>query len=110
MNLPFDDLAALTGELKNGHFKGLYQLPFARFQESSKRWWLSPTSKRIAFPHGKITVSIRENWIEDGKVFVGFNTEKGICDPTVRGEQYVIIAHYVALSCALLRAASHSTN
>jgi len=92
MNLPYDSVSELARDLRVAHFDYLHALPFNRFTESSieasERWWLTPTTDKIAFPFGKITLSTRERWLKrrhPDKIFVGFNVEKGDCQSGIEG-------------------------
>lgn len=99
MNLPFKTVQDLVLELGKSHFKGFNALPYNRFSDSgiasSERWWLSPTKDNPAFAFGKIVATTLEEWVEAGKVFVGFNVEKGILEPFIKGEDYVLKQHWL---------------
>jgi hypothetical protein len=94
MNLPFKTVQDLVLELGKSHFNGFNALPYNRFSDSgiasSERWWLCPTKDKLGFAYGKIVATTREDWVEPGKVFVGFNVEKGILDKGIKGDGYVL--------------------
>ena len=94
MNLPFNTIREIVLELRKSRFSDFNALPYNRFTESgidsSERWWLCPTKDKLGFAHGKVVATAREHWVEDGKVFVGFNVEKGILYPAIKGDGYVL--------------------
>lgn len=94
MNLPFKTVREVILELRKSRFSDFNALPYNRFSESgidsSQRWWLCPTKDKLGFAYGKIVATTREDWVEPGKVFVGFNVEKGVLHKEIKGDGYVL--------------------
>jgi hypothetical protein len=78
MNLTSTTIQDICNELKQVAFPGFCSLPYNRHDVArSQHYWLSPTANKVAHPYAKIMATIRDNWVPDGEVFVGFNVEKG---------------------------------
>ena len=79
MNLPYTNARDVVHALKVRHFPGFHSLPYNRYEpDKSPHWWLSPTGDNPAFRVGKAMLTTSEGWVEDGKLFCGFNIEKGL--------------------------------
>jgi hypothetical protein len=91
LNLPYSTLQDIAAELKRVYFPGYYSLPYNRFEISqSSCWWLSPTHHKVAFPYGKIIFTIAPDWFPTGKVFCGFNVEKGLTSKMGKPENCIM--------------------
>ncbi len=79
MNLPFANTRDLAAALRNDHFPALSVLPYNRFDvENTEFCWLSPTSEKQAFAHGKLICTSHSDWCRPGNFLCGFAVEKGL--------------------------------
>lgn len=79
MNLPYKSVEDVANVLKVRYFPGFRVLPYNRFDlKHSQHWWLSPASENPAFRYGKVMCTTNDAWTGEGRVFCGFNVEKGV--------------------------------
>lgn len=79
MNLPFASPHEVAKQLKQQHFTRLHVLPYNRFRVAdSTHWWLSPTSAKAGFKHGKLMLTQTDCLVQSGELFCGWNVEKGL--------------------------------